>query len=69
MPRFRFLPTGHVPPPTEARAATAVASLNAASCGLSIIVAASGRRIRYIDEDQEVGDTATYGTVLLEKRR
>jgi len=36
---------------------------------LKDIVAASGRRIRYIDEDQEVGDTATYGTVLLEKRR
>ena len=35
---------------------------------LKDIVAASGRRIRYIDEDQEVGDTATYGTVLLEKR-
>lgn len=35
---------------------------------LKDIVAASGRRIRYIDEDQEVGDTAIYGTVLLEKR-
>lgn len=36
---------------------------------LKDIVAASGRRIRYIDENHEIGDTAVYGTVLLEKRR
>ncbi|OAI44849.1 hypothetical protein AYO42_00610 [Rhizomicrobium sp. SCGC AG-212-E05] len=35
---------------------------------LKDIVSASGRRIRYIDEENEVGDAAIYGTVLLEKR-
>lgn len=35
---------------------------------LNDIVAASGRRMRYLDEDGEIGD-AIYGTVVLEKRR
>ena len=35
---------------------------------LKDLVAAAGRRIRYLDQDSEIGDQAKYGTVLLEKR-
>ena len=36
---------------------------------LKQIVAAAGRRIRYLDRDSEIGDEAIYGTVMLERRR
>jgi FkbM family methyltransferase len=36
---------------------------------LKSLVAPSGRRIRYLDHDTEIGQTAQYGTVLLERRR
>jgi FkbM family methyltransferase len=32
------------------------------------LAAAAGRRIRYLDQEAEVGDQAEYGTVLLERR-
>lgn len=35
---------------------------------LKDLVGAHGRRIRYIDQDQEIGTTAQYGTVLMERR-
>ncbi len=35
---------------------------------LKDLVAAYGRRIRYIDQDGEIGSTAKYGTVLMERR-
>jgi FkbM family methyltransferase len=35
---------------------------------LKDIVSAAGRRIRYIDQDTEIGNTPKYGTVLLERR-
>jgi hypothetical protein len=31
------------------------------------MAAAAGRRIRYLDQDMEVGEQAEYGTVLLER--
>jgi hypothetical protein len=31
------------------------------------LAAAAGRRIRYIDQDGEIGDRADYGTVVLER--
>ena len=34
---------------------------------LKDLVAAAGRRIRYLDRDTEIGDRAEYGTVLLER--
>jgi hypothetical protein len=34
---------------------------------LRALVKASGRRIRYLDQDNEVGDKATYGVVVLER--
>ena len=33
---------------------------------LKELAAAAGRRIRYLDQDNEIGDEAEYGTVLLE---
>ena len=35
---------------------------------LKDLVAETGRRMRFIDQDVEVGDTPLYGTVLLERR-
>jgi FkbM family methyltransferase len=32
------------------------------------LVGAAGRRIRYLDQDTEIGDQVEYGTVLLERR-
>jgi FkbM family methyltransferase len=34
---------------------------------LKDLAAAAGRRIRYLDQDMEIGDKAEYGTVLLER--
>jgi len=34
---------------------------------LKDLAAAAGRRIRYLDQDAEIGDQAEYGTVLLER--
>jgi hypothetical protein len=34
---------------------------------LKDLAAAAGRRIRYLDQDTEIGDQAEYGTVLLER--
>jgi FkbM family methyltransferase len=34
---------------------------------LKDLAAAAGRRIRYLDQDTEIGDKAEYGTVLLER--
>lgn len=34
---------------------------------LKDLTAAAGRRIRYLDQDTEIGDQAKYGTVLLER--
>jgi FkbM family methyltransferase len=34
---------------------------------LKMIAAASGRRIRYLDQDHEIGGQARYGTVVLER--
>jgi hypothetical protein len=31
------------------------------------LAAAAGRRIRYLDQDTEIGDKAEYGIVLLER--
>jgi len=31
------------------------------------LAAAAGRRIRYLDQDTEIGDKAEYGTVLIER--
>ncbi len=36
---------------------------------LKDIAAASGRRIRYLDQEAEIGDRVEYGVVLLERRR
>ena len=35
---------------------------------LKDMAAASGRRIRYLDQDSEIGEEAEYGTVLLGRR-
>jgi len=35
---------------------------------LKALAAAAGRRIRYLDEDMEIGDVPHYGTVALERR-
>lgn len=35
---------------------------------LKALTKASGRRIRYLDRDNEIGDVANYGTVVLERR-
>jgi hypothetical protein len=34
---------------------------------LKALAKASGRRIRYLDQDSEIGDVPTYGTVVLER--
>jgi hypothetical protein len=34
---------------------------------LKILVATAGRRIRYLDQDAEIGDKVDYGIVLLER--
>lgn len=36
---------------------------------LKDLAAASGRRIRYLDQDSEIGETAEYGIALLERQR
>jgi hypothetical protein len=35
---------------------------------LKDLAAAAGRRMRFLDQDVEIGDTPEYGTVLLERR-
>jgi hypothetical protein len=35
---------------------------------LKALTKASGRRIRYLVRDNEIGDVANYGTVVLERR-
>jgi hypothetical protein len=57
----------NIPPGTKNRSGHAWPEFGNTFAELKDLAAAAGRRIRYLDQDTEIGDKAEYGIVLLER--